>query len=624
MTARPPPAGHRSGDPVPRRRRPATCWVSVGDGERHWASGGRRDRAAVRRPAPDGRSRLDAESVPIATLHRSRRRGRRCRCCGTARDGEPDRHRLRLPAQPRPAVRPRPAGVPAGVRRAAAGTAPAAEWVRANIEYALAQADASPLGPRRVRPGCPSCSSSRSCGCTSRRRRPPTTAGWPPCAIRCSARRWRGCTPRPSASGRSPSWRRRPPSRARLLDERFRQVLGRSPIRYLTEWRMHVAEDLLASTDLGVAQRRPPRRLRRRGGVQPRVQAGPRCRRPASGGPAFAAAGPTAGGMTRGTDGLPEGDHPCALRARPRPRPRATRPPVTPWRRRAASPARRRRRLTGATGWPSTTTCPRSAATNPPVLIAMIAAATERIRVGSGGVMLPNHAPLVVAEQFALLEAAYPGRIDLGIGRAPGTDPVTGYALRHGGGGVTDDAVEQFPSYVDNILTMMSPGGAGLQVNGRLHPLNATPAGLLRGHGLAAGLLGLLRPARSCEGAALRLRPPLLRQGDGRGPRALPLGLPAVGAASRAADLPHRQRRRRGDLGGGSPAGAAQRPHHGGAPHRRPAGSAADDRGRRSAGRARGPPLARRPDDRPMGVGTPGEAVAQLVASSPRRTASTR
>src|SRR6478609_1459878 len=115
------------------------------------------------------------------------------------------------------------------------------------------------------------------------------------------------------------------------------------------------------------------------------------------------------------------------------------------------------------------------AATNPPVLIAMIAGATRRLRVGSGGVMLPNHAPLVVAEQFALLEAAYPGRIDLGLGRAPGTDPVTSYALRHGAGGVTDDAVEQFPSYVDNIVTMMSPGGAGLQVNGRLHPLNATP-----------------------------------------------------------------------------------------------------------------------------------------------------
>ena len=119
---------------------------------------------------------------------------------------------------------------------------------------------------------------------------------------------------------------------------------------------------------------------------------------------------------------------------------------------------------------------PAVAATNPPVLVAMVAAATERIRVGSGGVMLPNHAPLVVAEQFALLEAAHPGRIDLGIGRAPGTDPVTSYALRHGAGGVEADAVEQFPHYVDNILAMMAPGGAGLRVGGTVHALNATPA----------------------------------------------------------------------------------------------------------------------------------------------------
>lgn len=121
---------------------------------------------------------------------------------------------------------------------------------------------------------------------------------------------------------------------------------------------------------------------------------------------------------------------------------------------------------------------PAVAATNPPLLIAMIAGATERIRVGSGGVMLPNHAPLVIAEQFALLEAAFPGRIDLGIGRAPGTDPVTSYALRHGAGGVSRDAAESvsnFPSYVDNVIAMMSPGGVGLEVNGRVHPLSATP-----------------------------------------------------------------------------------------------------------------------------------------------------
>ena len=119
---------------------------------------------------------------------------------------------------------------------------------------------------------------------------------------------------------------------------------------------------------------------------------------------------------------------------------------------------------------------PAVAATNPPLLISLVAGATSTIRVGSGGVMLPNHAPLVVAEQFALLEAAYPGRIDLGIGRAPGTDPITSWALRHGGGGVEDDAVSRFPEYVDNVISMMSPGGVGLQVSGRMHALTATPA----------------------------------------------------------------------------------------------------------------------------------------------------
>ena len=118
---------------------------------------------------------------------------------------------------------------------------------------------------------------------------------------------------------------------------------------------------------------------------------------------------------------------------------------------------------------------PAVAATNPPVLVAMVAAATERIRVGSGGVMLPNHAPLVVAEQFALLEAAHPGRIDLGIGRAPGTDPVTAWALRHGGGGVDDDAVARFPEYVDTIVAMLSRDGVGLRLASGTHTLRATP-----------------------------------------------------------------------------------------------------------------------------------------------------
>src|ERR671937_1600609 len=73
-----------------------------------------------------------------------------------------------------------------------------------------------------------------------------------------------------------------------------------------------------------------------------------------------------------------------------------------------------------------------SAATS--VVIGHVAAGTKTIRVGSGGVMLPNHAPLVIAEQFGTLESLFPGRIDLGLGRAPGTDPRTALALRRGSG----------------------------------------------------------------------------------------------------------------------------------------------------------------------------------------------
>jgi len=71
----------------------------------------------------------------------------------------------------------------------------------------------------------------------------------------------------------------------------------------------------------------------------------------------------------------------------------------------------------------------------PEILIAHVAAVTQRISVGAGGMMIPNHAPLHVIEQFRTLEALYPGRIDLGLGRAPGTDPVTSRALRRGGAG---------------------------------------------------------------------------------------------------------------------------------------------------------------------------------------------
>jgi luciferase family oxidoreductase group 1 len=86
---------------------------------------------------------------------------------------------------------------------------------------------------------------------------------------------------------------------------------------------------------------------------------------------------------------------------------------------------------------------PGIASSSPAVLIAHLAASTTTIRVGAGGVMLPNHAALVVAEQFGTLEALHPGRIDLGLGRAPGTDPVTAAALRRSPSLGADDFPEQ-------------------------------------------------------------------------------------------------------------------------------------------------------------------------------------
>lgn len=91
------------------------------------------------------------------------------------------------------------------------------------------------------------------------------------------------------------------------------------------------------------------------------------------------------------------------------------------------------------------------------VLVGHVAGATQRIRVGSGGVMLPNHAPLVVAEAFGTLDALYPGRIDLGLGRAPGTDPLTMRALRRN----RVETEEDFPqdvSELQQLLGELQPG----------------------------------------------------------------------------------------------------------------------------------------------------------------------
>ncbi|MGM1017828.1 MAG: LLM class flavin-dependent oxidoreductase [Actinomycetota bacterium] len=117
---------------------------------------------------------------------------------------------------------------------------------------------------------------------------------------------------------------------------------------------------------------------------------------------------------------------------------------------------------------------PAVASTTPPVLIAAAAGRTTRIRLGSGGVMLPNHAPLIVAEQFGALEAIAPGRIDLGLGRAPGSDPVITQLLRTSG--ATSD-VEQFPRHVQDITLLLSGEGATVRfTSGGEYTVHATPS----------------------------------------------------------------------------------------------------------------------------------------------------
>lgn len=133
------------------------------------------------------------------------------------------------------------------------------------------------------------------------------------------------------------------------------------------------------------------------------------------------------------------------------------------------------------------------ASTEPAVLIAHLAASTSRISVGSGGVMLPNHAPLVVAEQFAMLEALHPGRIDLGIGRAPGTDHFTARALRRNTDGSED---EDFPQHVLEVMALLGDARfeGGLADHFKATPVaSGTPTvALLGSSGFSAQLAGML------------------------------------------------------------------------------------------------------------------------------------
>lgn len=132
---------------------------------------------------------------------------------------------------------------------------------------------------------------------------------------------------------------------------------------------------------------------------------------------------------------------------------------------------------------------PSIASSAPEILIGHVAAATERIRVGSGGIMLPNHVPLQVAERFYTLAALHPGRIDLGIGRAPGTDPATVRALR-------PFPAERFAELLGELVTL---SGGGYPAD---HPFGSVrvvpsdvplpPVWLLGSSGASASLAGLL------------------------------------------------------------------------------------------------------------------------------------
>jgi luciferase family oxidoreductase group 1 len=148
---------------------------------------------------------------------------------------------------------------------------------------------------------------------------------------------------------------------------------------------------------------------------------------------------------------------------------------------------------------------PGVASSSPAVILAHTAAHTDRIRLGSGGVMLPNHAPLVIAEQFGTLEALAPGRVDLGLGRAPGTDGATAAALRR-----TDDphaVADDFPRQLGELLRFLDddfpeghpyarihavPGPVQGSADGGVQSAHRPPVWLLGSSGFSAQLAGEL------------------------------------------------------------------------------------------------------------------------------------
>ncbi|MFJ2012011.1 LLM class flavin-dependent oxidoreductase [Streptomyces globisporus] len=136
---------------------------------------------------------------------------------------------------------------------------------------------------------------------------------------------------------------------------------------------------------------------------------------------------------------------------------------------------------------------PGVASSSPAVILAHIAAHTERIRLGSGGVMLPNHAPLVIAEQFGTLEAMAPGRVDLGLGRAPGTDGATAAALRRSDR--LNEGADDFPQQLMELIRFLDDDFPDGHPYRRIHavpgPVQATsPGGVQSAHRPPVWLLG--------------------------------------------------------------------------------------------------------------------------------------
>ncbi|WFB09362.1 LLM class flavin-dependent oxidoreductase [Streptomyces sp. LX-29] len=148
---------------------------------------------------------------------------------------------------------------------------------------------------------------------------------------------------------------------------------------------------------------------------------------------------------------------------------------------------------------------PGVASSSPAVILAHLAAHTERIRLGSGGVMLPNHAPLVIAEQFGTLEALAPGRVDLGLGRAPGTDGATAAALRRADR--LSEGADEFPQQLAELVRFLDddfpdghryarvhaiPGPVQGTVPGGVQSADRPSVWLLGSSGFSARLAGML------------------------------------------------------------------------------------------------------------------------------------